>query len=176
MTEDYKRPSPCGIGAERIAVLAEQLATKLNFQPGSDLEPIIEHLGGEITVLPIDERGSKWASITVEKGGKFTIKLPPLTFPLQQRMSMAHELGHLFLHSRRGEIALKAYRNAGEEENELAENEAHEFAYEFLVPSKSLREVMEFFGDDTIGLAAHFMVPEPVIRQRLKRMVNAAKQ
>ncbi|MCL2284311.1 MAG: ImmA/IrrE family metallo-endopeptidase [Fibromonadales bacterium] len=164
--ETYELPKPCGATAKEISVLAEKIAKVLNFQPGFELEPIIEHLNGKIEYLPFAERSSKQASITVEKGGKFTVRLAPILFPLQKRMSIAHELGHLFLHSSYGEVALQAYHDT-EGENELVEEEAHEFACEFLMPTKLLSRIAKCFDYDTIKVAAYFMVPEPVARQRM---------
>jgi hypothetical protein len=166
MSTTYEQPKPCGASAEEISVFAGKIAKALNLQSGSDLEPVIEHLNGKIEYLPFSGRGSKQASITVEEGGKFIIRLTPILFPLQKRMSIAHELGHLFLHSRYGEVALQAYHDT-EEENELVEDEAHEFACEFLMPAKLLRRIAKCFDNDSIKVAAYFMVPEPVARQRM---------
>ena len=162
----YKQPEPCGATAEEISVFAEKIAEALDFKPGSDLEPVVNRLNGKIKYLPLTEKNSKQASITVEQGGKFVIQLLPFLFPLQKRMSIAHELGHLFLHSRYGEEPLKAYHDE-EEKYETAEDEAHEFACAFLMPTQSLRRVAAAFDNDSIKVAAYFMVPEPVARQRM---------
>jgi len=166
MSTTYARPNPCKASAEFISDFAEKIAKALKFQPGSDIGPIVTRLNGTITYLPFTPRDSKQASITVEKGGAFTIRLLPILFPLQKRMSIAHELGHLFLHSRYGEVALEAYHDA-EEEDEIVEEEAHEFACAFLMPTKSLRQIAKNFSNDSIKVAAYFMVPEPVARQRM---------
>jgi len=162
-----KQPKPCRATVREISIFAEKIANALALSPGADLEPIIERLNGKIEYLPFTERRSKQASITVKKGGEFTIRLHPFLFPLQKRMSIAHELGHLFLHSRYGEVALQAYHDS-EEENELVEDEAYEFACEFLMPKKSLRKVAKCFNNDTVKVAAYFMVPEAVVWQRIK--------
>ena len=167
MSKVYKRPSPCRASAESIYSFAETIAKALNLRAGSDLEPHVIRLGGSITYLPFAERDSRWASITVEAFGIFTIQLPTITFPLQKRISIAHELGHLFLHANYGRVALKAYHDA-KGENELVEYEANEFARAFLMPAKSVRRIAKIFNYDSIGVAAHFMVPEPVARQRMQ--------
>ena len=166
MPTTYEKPIPCGATAEEISRFAEKIAKALNLQPGSDLEPVVKRLRGTITYLPFTEESSKQASIIVEKGGEFAIQLLRILFPLQKRMSIAHELGHLFLHSRYGEVALQAYHDS-ENKNELVENEAHEFACGFLMPEKSFCKVAKHFGNDSVKLAAYFMVPEPVARQRM---------
>jgi hypothetical protein len=166
MSTTYERPKPCGATAEEISAFAEKLAAFLDFKPGSDLEPVVERLKGKFEELPFTERDSRKASITVKKGGEFTIRLPLILFPLQKRMLIAHELGHLFLHSRYGEVALEAYHGA-EGKNETVEDEAHEFACAFLMPTQLLRHVAGVFKNDSIEVAAYFMVPEPVARQRM---------
>jgi predicted transcriptional regulator len=166
MSATYERPKPCGATVEEISLFAEKVAKALAFLPGSDLEPVVKHLNGVIKYLPFTEMDSKQASITVEVGGKFTIQLLPILFPLQKRMSIAHELGHLFLHSRYGEVALQAYHDA-EKKNELVEEEAYEFACGFLMPEKRFYRLAKCFNNDSVMIAAHFMVPEPVARQRM---------
>jgi Zn-dependent peptidase ImmA (M78 family) len=166
MSTIYERPKPCGAAAWDISVFAEKIANALKLQPGAALEPVVERLGGTIRYLPFAEKNSKQASITVEKDGKFVIQLLHILFPLQERMSIAHELGHLFLHSRYGEIALQAYHDE-EYKNELVEEEAYEFACGFLMPEKKFFKVAKYFNNDSVRVAAHFMVPEPVARQRM---------
>ena len=162
---------PCGATPEVISNLAERVGTTLGFKPGDPLEPIIERLRGTIKYFPLAGAGSRQASITVERGGKFTLRLSAAIFPLQKRVSMAHELGHLFLHSRYGEVEFEAFHDV-ESENEQAESEAREFAYAFLMPTNELRQVMQDVGDDSTAVAAFFMVPEPIARQRMQDVAN----
>ena len=167
MSTTYKRPKPCGASAEEISIFAEKIANYYNVQPGNDLEPVVlKQLNGEITYLPFTKTSTKQASIIVEKGGKFIIQLSPFLFPLQRRISIAHELGHFFLHSRYGEVAIKAYHNA-EQRNELVEEEAYEFACGFLMPQEEFYKIAKDSNNDSIKVATYFMVPEPVARQRL---------
>jgi len=164
MPTTYERPRPCGATAEVISAFAEKIASALDFKPGAELEPVVERLKGKFEYLPFDERNSGKASITVEKGGEFIIRLPSFHFPLQKRMLIAHELGHLFVHSRYGKVPLEAYADG---EDETVEDEAHEFACAFLMPTKSLRRVAKASENDSIWVAAFFLVPEPVARQRM---------
>ena len=162
----YEHPKPCGATLESISDFARKIGKALDLKPGMDLEPIVSRLNGVIEYLPLTTKSRKQASITVEKGGKFTIRLSAALFPLQKRMSIAHELGHLFLHSRYGEVSLVAYHDA-EGESKLVEEEAHEFACTILMPTKLLRQAAKALENDSIRVAAYFMVPEPVARQRM---------
>jgi predicted transcriptional regulator len=167
MSTVYEQPKPCGATAEEISLFAEKIAKFLKLKPGADLEPVVRCLNGKIEYLPFtNERNSRQASIIVEKGGEFTIRLIHVLFPLQSRMSIAHELGHLFLHSRYGEVALQAYDDT-KEKDELVENEAYEFACGFLMPAKLFSKAIQAYDKDSVGIAAYFMVPEPVVRQRM---------
>jgi hypothetical protein len=166
MSATYARPKPCGATAEAISTFAEKIAGVLDFLPGAELEPVVERLKGKFEYLPFTEKNSRKASITVEKGGEFIIRLPFVLFPLQKRMLIAHELGHLFLHSHYGKVALEAFHDT-EKQSEIVEDEAHEFACAFLMPTQRLRHVADVFKNDSIEVAAYFMVPEPVARQRM---------
>jgi hypothetical protein len=167
MSTEYEPPKPIGAAKGDICKFAEHIANILGCSPGGDLEPIVKHLRGKITYLPLDATSLKAASITVEKGGEFVIQLFKNVFPLQERLSIAHELGHLFLHSRLGEVAIKAFHGIGEED-EAAESEAHQFAYAFLMPAEAVKKAVDTFGPDSLAIAAEFMVPGPVAYRRIK--------
>jgi len=160
----YELPKPLDAPAEEIFGFAESIADILKLTPECDLVDVVKNLGGNIEVLSLD-RNRKKASITV-KHGSFTIRLNPFLSPLQKRMSIAHELGHWFLHSNLGKEAIEACHSM-EAENRVAENEAHLFAYGLLIPTKKLKEFVAKFGDDSTRVAAHFLVPEPIARQRI---------
>ena len=166
MTKKNNQPMPCGAAKQEISDFAEKMSDILELQPGAELEPIVKQIGGRIEYLPLTGKESMKASITVKKVGEFTIRLFSILFPLQKRLSIAHELGHLFLHSKYGKIELEAFHDV-ENENEQAEDEAHEFACSLLMPTKILKNEINKFGKDSVQLAAVFMVPEPIARQRI---------
>jgi hypothetical protein len=161
----YAPPEPIGATPQQISDFAERVAGLVNFSPGADLEPIVERLGGRIEYLPLTGERSKVASITVEEGEGFTIRLFKGLFPLRWRMSVAHELGHLFLHSQFGEVAIEASYDIAKED-EAAESEARQFASAFLMPAKAVREAVRRLGRDSLAVSAHFMVPEPLAHRR----------
>ena len=168
VNELEKQPKPCG--ADRLVILAyaSEVANEWQLTPGCDVERFVnERLPGKIENSPVSNAHEK-ASIEVKKGGEFSITLFPslLPLPLHRRMLIAHELGHLVLHSRYGERAVLA-NCATENEGEKAEREAYDFADGFLVPRGSLHKAQEKFDNDIIQIAAHFMVPESVVRRRM---------
>ena len=166
MSTSYARPEPCGAATQEIFEFAERIGEALNLQPGSDLEPVVKRLKGTIEYMPLIAGDFQKASITVEKGGSFTIRLSSVIFPLQKRFSIARELGHLFLHSKYGDVPIEVFHDM-ENENEQVEDEAHEFACALLMPAIIVRKVIKAFDGDSIAVAAHFMVPEAVARQRM---------
>ena len=165
MSVQDKLLESCGASKQEIIEYADAIAEHLKFQPGDDLELLVNRLKGEIEDMESD--GSGQACITVNEDGSFIIRLFPFLFPLQRRLSIAHELGHLFLHSRYGEIPIEAFHDA-ENEDDLVEDEAHYFACAFLMPRKEFRKAAMLFGRDTVGIAAEFMVPEPIVRQMMQ--------
>jgi|GEM_PF-1049320 len=165
MSTDYKLPEPTGASKEEVCWFAERVAEMLGYSPGKNLRSVVKKLKGNLEYLPLTE-DSKRASITVEKSGEFTIRIFTPIFPLQERMSIAHELGHLFLHSRLGEIPIEAYDDFNKE-NEVAEDEASWFASAFLMPSEMVKTMADYLDGDTLDLAATFLVPEPVARERM---------
>jgi Zn-dependent peptidase ImmA (M78 family) len=171
MPATYESPKPIGASKEEIWEFAERIATSLEYLPGDDIEPIVERLGGKVEYLGLTSEGTQTASITVEKDGKFIIQLFQNLFPLQERISIAHELGHLFLHSRLKGVPLQAFHDV-DDEDEAAESEAHHFACAFLMPASAVVHAVNCFDKDSPAIAAFiaafFMVPEPVAHQRIE--------
>jgi len=157
-------PKPSGLPADKIRKFAEALSKALRLKPGASLKPIVERLKGTL-VKKEPEPGA--SCIEVQEDEKFTIFLSTSNFPLEERFTIAHELGHLFLHSLLPKRPIKAEHSRAKE-NEDAEIEAHEFARAFLVPEKDLREAVAKIGPDSLAVAAHFMVPQQVVLQRMK--------
>lgn len=166
MKKNYEGPKACGLDSNAIASFAEEIASTMKFHPGGDMEELVRRLNGKIEYCPPNKDLFKVASITVKEGGAFIIRLSALLFPLQKRFSIAHELGHLFLHSHYGQYPIEAYHDL-ERENTQVENEADEFACELLMPSKAFKNVVRQLGKDSTKIAAFFMVPEPLVRQRM---------
>ena len=160
-------PSPCYASDRDISDWAGTIAEALGLRPGGDLMPIVKRLKGTVERLPLNcDADTKQASITVEKGGKFTVRLFPFMFPMQERLSIAHELGHLFLHSQYGKVEIEAFHGTGGWDD-VAEDEASTFAEAFLMPTKDILRMMETWGDDSMTMAMEFDVPEPLARQRI---------
>ncbi len=97
--QSEKLPVPTRVTKARISLFAEETARALRLKSGDAMEPLVARLGGKITyrsssdsIVEIPE------SIKVFESNKFTIYLPLNTSMERDRFTIAHELGHLFLH------------------------------------------------------------------------------
>lgn len=149
-----------------IQSYAEEMATKLNYKY-DNLDQIISDLNIELDfVNPLEEKDDFNGSIYINKDlEKITIHLSNLTGELRNNFTIAHELGHLYLHSRdikNKEIIFNRYGSG------RLEWEANWFAAAFLMPSKLFKEKNKEFNSDTSDLSLYFNVSESAIKVRKK--------
>ncbi|ABW15624.1 helix-turn-helix domain protein [Parafrankia sp. EAN1pec] len=159
----YLAPTiPLATGEELSGEDIEELAARTREALGLDLHSPVRHVTricerGGILVAPISLPGDGDESETVGHFGASCWPGPPEPaligfFPDgpgdRQRFTLAHELGHLVLHTRRHYIP-------------DPEGEANRFAGAFLVPAEPLREAMadqDFTLRDFAGLKARWGV------------------
>lgn len=156
-------PKPTNASRNYIEKIASEIAEKLGFKPGGDLKKVVRQLGGEVNVRPWHEPEPN-GSIHVHKEGKFTINLSPFTGHFRDRFTIAHELGHYFLHSRAGKHEIRIAR----EGSNLVEWEANWFAAGFLMPEEAFRAQWKKVQGDHAALAAFFDVSPQTVRVRAK--------
>jgi hypothetical protein len=167
-------PKPCGLPEKEIDSIAEEVAHIFEFKEGQDLDGLVKSMNGLIEYKPNGEVSAATATISVKKGNppKFTIFLPLIIFPLRKRFSIAHELGHLLLHSQFGKHDLEATHSEISENSDLAEEEANRFARALLIPATKLQEEYDK-GLSLVDLSAHFLVPLPVMNQRIQEVIKS---
>jgi len=144
---DYPKPEQTGWTKRAIDGIAAQVAAKLRYEPGADLEPIVEELRGKVVVGPVDETGST-GFLQVDEDGTFVIALSPLPGENRNRFTIAHELGHYFLHAKIGKKKLYATRQAGSR----VEWEANWFASSFLMPADAFMKAWQKHNGPTARL------------------------
>ncbi len=154
MSAEHAPPSPCNASKAAIIAAAEKFARDVELQPGDPLEPLVERLGGEVCYKPLDDADFEAGSIVVECHGKFTISLPTYTGAARDRFTLAHELGHYFLHFPLC-CAPMAARRYG---SDRVEWEANWFAAGLLMPSSQFRAAWVTYGGDVEKIAALFGV------------------
>lgn len=166
-------PIACGLSRNDIEAIAEEVAQHFGYHPGGSLRAFVERLGGTLayeTDASFDASGS-----ILMKPDRFKIGLPHHTGPLRDRFTIAHELGHLFLH----------YFGFGYHENEVTmvaqrygsgqiETEANWFAAAFLMPAQLFRETWRRHNGNSHLVAEYFRVSEAAasVRASALRLVS----
>lgn len=175
----YKLPIPANATKESVHTFAEEVAEKLSFAPGDPIEPLVNRLGGQIEYKnALDFRSHIPESIRIEPSRRFKIFLPSTSSAARYRFTVAHELGHYFLHF---PIVAEADPDAGMmatrwvDENDSAqlkraEWEANWFAAAFLMPSIAFRSMLQSFGGNIHPVAARFGVSVQAAEIRAKTL------
>lgn len=151
------------LSRQQIHELAEMFAEKTSYKPGeTDIIEYVKTLGGKIeyTDTPKDSAGG---FIIVRGKRDFTIYLSKATSHIRDVFTIAHELGHYFLHSKLGQIPINANRSDDIDETE---REANSFAAAFLMPETRVRELFAEKDGDISALANAFKVSLTAINWR----------
>lgn len=129
-----------------INTLANSLIDILNLKFPIPVEEIPERIGGNLETVPFI--GENLEAMISKVNGSFQILITDDKLPQRQRFSIAHELGHLFLHMgylindelwhNTNNYNDSVYYRYGHSEEE---NEANEFAAALLMPEAKFREV-----------------------------------
>ena len=150
--------------ATRIMInsLTQDILTLFNIQiPIQDIDELVGMLGGSIQTDFSCTDGS-----VVKEGESFRILISPFQDEKRRRFTIAHELGHLFLHMGfrtnsnqwNAQNDITYYRNGNSE----LEYQANEFAAAFLMPQRDyeviLRQNIKQNIADTSAIAEHFYV------------------
>jgi hypothetical protein len=157
----------CGKSREWIDAYATKAADALSLAPGGDVMALTQRLGGRVSSVSLfdPQLGPKPDTIWVHGPRDFDIILPDHTTARRDRFTIAHELGHYFLHSFSGQFPLTAARSGADR----AEWEASTFAAGFLMPQAAFindfRE-MQTNGHSIAWLAGRFGVSETAARIR----------
>jgi predicted transcriptional regulator len=165
-------PFPTWLGKMQVDDYAAKVASILEFDVGAPLEPIVSRLGGEISYNAPEEHAEKSGAIVARAPEDFTIYLASFTSPIRDRFTIAHELGHLFLHlpmvkKRDPDATMIATRWVDEtnQDQQRAEWEANWFAAGFLMPAE---EFLEYKDHDVEYIASRFNVSVQAAQIRLK--------
>jgi len=136
-----------------IRALAETIGERHEiYQPGepADLYRLVRDLGGQIAYSDDPE------ALHVERPDKFTINIPNMTSSRRDRFTIAHELGHYFLHYRlQGKTGAAIF---GRGERNKVETQANVFASALLMPAETFKQAFTEFEGDVWALARYFDV------------------
>ena len=129
------------------------------------LNKVTSFYGGRIEVAdaptPFEEDGG---SLIINTRNDFIIHLSPFTSPFRDNFTVAHELGHYFLHyvyaKETGRMEFTRYGSGP------VEWQANRFAAAFLMPEQEFKRIMKKYVDDLSSVAAHFQVSKPAVKVR----------
>lgn len=167
--------NPVPIRASKIAIsdYAEKVAIALAFKPGDPVEPLVARLGGKINYKNARVGDDKPESIVVSSQNDFIIFLPTMTSSARDRFTVAHELGHLFLHYPRvasespgQQMVATRWVDDTDPEQQRAEWEANWFAAAFLMPKQAFVTALAQHGGDIDEVAEIFAVSIQAARIR----------
>ena len=148
-----------------IATYAEQIAREngvIDDGGNVNVYDLLSLLGGEIEVE------NRAESLHVREAGDFTVFVPTHTSLLRDRFTIAHELGHYFLHWRAPDRHLVGERTSTFTRlgRNVPETQANVFASNLLMPEAHFRKVFEQKEKDMVRVAEHFAVSVPAARVR----------
>lgn len=159
----FQDPEPSKLSKDTVDGIASNIARAVGYEPGADLGKIVEKLGGELLSQAWDE-ATEGGSLEVYPGRKprFLLRISPFAGALRNRFTIAHELGHYFLHSGVGTKAIKVMR----EGSDRVEWEANWFAAGFLLPAARFKSDWRKAKGDIGKLINLYQVSEFVIQIR----------
>jgi hypothetical protein len=145
-----------------VEAYAGRVAATFDFGIGAHPSTLVEKLGGKIHYQEMDAWLAEAGSIFVHGKWNFDILLPLYTSPVRDRFTIAHELGHYFLHAGQGAVPIIAYRQG----STRIEWEANWFAAGLLMPAAAFREAWGRSPGLSV-IAVQFGVSEEAARVRM---------
>lgn len=144
---------PADLSLDAIRKYAEQIGEHHDIYSGdgyADVDALVTKLGGRTRFNDSKE------SLHVSGIGDFTIYLPTLTSARRDRFTLAHELGHYFLHYRYAKKRSEEtfYRGA----RNLVETQSNVFASSLLMPEDHFRRAFSEADGDIWELSRRFHV------------------
>lgn len=169
-------PKPLRASKSAISTFAENVSKRVGYTYGEDMRSFVSRLGGRISFDDdIQPDNDSPESIVVSPDNKFQIFLPTVTTAERDRFTIAHELGHLFLHfpnirKNHPKATMVATRRVKQDDDDQkrAEWEANWFAAAFLMPEKVFREVYK--SSSAQGAVKYFGVSKPAVDVRAKTL------
>ena len=150
-----------------IQKYAEELSSKFIYPRETFIYDVCTELGIEISFEnPLLEQNNFNGSIYINKDEeKIKITLSNLTSELRNNFTIAHEIGHLFLHSSKTAHRTIGFNRYG---SGRLEWEANWFAAAFLMPKEQFLLKYKFFNGALYELALFFNVSESAVKIRKK--------
>lgn len=147
-------------------------------EPPVDLLKIAEDYGIAIKLVQLSEKYSYVSGFYDAK--KDAIFVNSEEFPRRQIFTIAHELGHRFLHkewAESNEYQILLREQLDQPSDEWHEKEANYFAANLLVPKFMLDDMLNKYKSVSVdSLATVFCVSRPMLTYRLKHLYEKSKK
>jgi hypothetical protein len=131
-----------------------------------DVVGLVYALGLKLDALPLEPEVSGFLK---SNGGSWVLGVNSLHHSNRRRFTVAHELGHYFLHRNNGVFHDRALFRA-ENQIDVKEREANEFATNLLMPEADFLLESGRLGDDLNNIAKTFGVSEAAAKFRKSTM------
>jgi Zn-dependent peptidase ImmA (M78 family) len=163
----------------RIKDLVANLLSELDIsRPWVDVTLVAHHAGAEIRYADFDDNVS---GMLYKEDNRVSIGVNARHFPVRRRFTIAHELGHLYLHSEQDfhvdrEFKVRMRDGKSSLAVDVYEIEANTFAAELLMPTQMLLKdiqglSIDYENDTEIRkLADTYMVSTQAMTFRLTRL------
>lgn len=146
------------ISKKEIANITKDIRDVFGVQiPIEKIDSVINRMGGKIIEDPELVFGNAYGYVK-RQGDGFVIALRPHQSETRRNFTIAHELGHLFIHmgykisdTLWKEQSEKTYYRDGNSSNEY---EANEFAAAFLMPEDEYKEIMDRYTEGNVVLTS----------------------
>lgn len=131
------------------------------------LEEIVRLTGGSIEMVEDpSQQEADGGSLTICNESNYTIALSPYTTPLRDNFTIAHELGHFFLHFFFQKPRPLSPLNFTRYGSGSIEWQANRFAAGLLMPADDFRSKHKQFGGNGFLLSGYFEVSRPAVEVR----------
>jgi Zn-dependent peptidase ImmA (M78 family) len=155
-------------GGEMTPEVVIEIASKngLETEP-LDVVSLVKKLGIMLRFEPMGDEDS--GLLAKDKEGNWFMHINSLHHPNRQRFTIAHELGHLFLHGDvRDEFADKIFFRNNQLDKD--ETEANIYAAQLLMPKKLFSAYISDTSSKVEDIANHFQVSSLAVRYRAKTL------
>lgn len=174
------RPKPSKLQKDVIGQIAEHFSCKYNVID-REISDVVDDIGGAIEYRDFwADSSAPSGSLYVEGNRPFQIIIPMHTSMTRDRFTVAHELGHYFMH-------YVFHRAKGDPVARLVANrygsgrvewEANWFAASFLMPKELFKKAVIEFDNDIGAVASKFGVSREaaLIRQKVLNTETAGER
>jgi Zn-dependent peptidase ImmA (M78 family) len=134
------------------------------------LQWLVCRLNGKINIAAVpSEKEVAGGSLVIYGDRSFVIYVSPQTSPLRDNFTIAHELGHYFMHTNLEDSDENSkpisFHRYGSDRKEW---EANRFAAAFLMPKNEFIKKFDEYGGSVPLLSGYFGVSSPAVKVRIE--------